>query len=41
MRLSREVAYDVGFQSLSQFNRTFRRIVGAAPRAWRATLGVT
>ena len=36
-----EVAYDVGFQSLSQFNRTFRRIVGVAPRAWRATLGAT
>ena len=36
-----EVAYEVGFQSLSQFNRTFRRIAGAAPRAWRATLGVT
>lgn len=35
-----EVAYDVGFQSLSQFNRTFRRIVGASPRAWRASLGV-
>ena len=33
-----EVAYDVGFQSLSQFNRTFRRIVGLSPRAWRATL---
>ncbi|MDO8540179.1 MAG: PocR ligand-binding domain-containing protein [Opitutaceae bacterium] len=36
-----EVAYEVGFQSLSQFNRTFRRILGASPRAWRATLGVS
>lgn len=36
-----EVAYEVGFQSLSQFNRAFLRIVGAAPRAWRATLGAT
>lgn len=36
-----EVAYDVGFQSLSQFNRTFRRIVGDSPRAWRATLNVS
>ncbi len=36
-----EVAYDVGFQSLSQFNRTFRRVVGESPRAWRATLGTT
>ncbi len=39
LRIS-EVAYDVGFQSLSQFNRTFRRIVGASPRTWRASLGV-
>lgn len=31
-----EVAYEVGFQSLSQFNRTFRRIVGASPRGFRA-----
>lgn len=35
-----EVAYEVGFQSLSQFNRTFRRAAGASPRAWRLTLGV-
>lgn len=38
LRIS-EAAYDVGFQSLSQFNRTFRRIVGASPRAWRTSLG--
>ena len=35
-----EVAYEVGFQSLSQFNRTFRRIIGASPREWRATLAL-
>lgn len=36
-----EAAYEVGFQSLSQFNRTFRRIAGVSPRAWRASLGAT
>lgn len=30
-----EAAYQAGFRSLSQFNRTFRRVVGQAPRAWR------
>lgn len=34
-----EVAYDVGFQSISQFNRAFRRIVGESPRGWRAGTG--
>ena len=33
-----EVAFEVGFQSLSQFNRTFKRIVGEAPRDYRAKL---
>lgn len=32
-----ETAYEVGFQSLSQFNRVFRRVTGQAPTAWRAT----
>ena len=36
-----EAAFEVGFQSLSQFNRTFHRIVGMAPRAYRASLGDT
>jgi AraC-like DNA-binding protein len=36
-----EVAFEVGFQSLSQFNRMFHRIVGSSPRAYRATLGVS
>jgi AraC-like DNA-binding protein/ligand-binding sensor protein len=34
-----EVAFGVGFQSLSQFNRTFHRIVGKSPRDYRASLG--
>jgi YesN/AraC family two-component response regulator len=33
-----EVAYEVGFQSLSQFNRVFRRVSGEAPTVWRANL---
>ena len=33
-----EVAYETGFQSLSQFNRVFRRVTGLAPTAWRAKL---
>ena len=30
-----EAAFAAGFQSLSQFNRTFRRIEGKSPMAWR------
>ena len=30
-----EIAFEVGYQSLSQFNRSFARIVGSAPTAWR------
>jgi AraC-like DNA-binding protein len=30
-----EVAFEVGYQSLSQFNRSFLRIVGMAPSPWR------
>ncbi len=33
-----EVAYDVGFQSLSQFNRSFRRVTGESPTQYRAHL---
>ena len=33
-----EVAYDVGFQSLTQFNRTFKRIFGQSPTEFRAHL---
>jgi AraC-like DNA-binding protein/ligand-binding sensor protein len=31
-----EVAFDVGFQSLSQFNRAFKKFGGEAPTAYRA-----
>jgi AraC-like DNA-binding protein len=34
LRIS-EIAYDVGFQSLTQFNRTFRRILGQSPTEYR------
>jgi AraC-like DNA-binding protein len=30
-----EVAYDVGFQSLSQFNRSFRRVTAQSPTEYR------
>jgi len=30
-----EVAYDAGFQSIAQFNRTFRRIFGQSPTQYR------
>lgn len=33
-----EAAYEVGFQSLSQFNRVFRRVAGEAPTAYRDRL---
>ncbi len=33
-----EAAYEAGFQSLSQFNRAFRRVVGEAPSAFRHRL---
>jgi AraC-like DNA-binding protein len=35
MRIS-EIAYDVGFQSLTQFNRTFKRVFGQSPSEFRA-----
>lgn len=31
-----EVAFEVGFQSLSQFNRTFKKVAGQSPRDYRA-----
>jgi len=40
LRIS-EVAYDVGFQSLTQFNRTFRRIFGQSPTEYRAKQSLT
>ena len=33
-----EVAYDVGFQSLSHFNRSFRRIVSESPTEFRSRM---
>ena len=33
-----EAAYEVGFRSLSQFNRVFRRMAGQSPSAYRAHL---
>jgi AraC-like DNA-binding protein len=33
-----EAAYDAGFQSLSQFNRVFRRVAGESPSAYREHL---
>lgn len=33
-----EAAYEAGFQSLSQFNRVFRRIAGQSPSAFREEL---
>jgi AraC-like DNA-binding protein len=33
-----EAAFEAGFQSLSQFNRVFRRVAGEAPTAYRDKL---
>ena len=33
-----EVAYDVGFQSLSHFNRSFRRIANESPTEYRSRM---
>jgi AraC-like DNA-binding protein len=34
-----EIAYDVGFQSLTQFNRMFKRVFGQSPTEFRVHLG--
>ena len=36
LRIS-EIAFAAGFQSLSQFNRVFKRLTGKSPSAYRAT----
>jgi AraC-like DNA-binding protein len=33
-----EIAYEVGFQSLTHFNRVFKRILGVSPTQYRAKL---
>ena len=39
LRIS-EIAFDVGFQSLSQFNRSFRRIAGFSPKEYRNSIAI-
>ena len=36
-----EIAYEVGFQSLTHFNRIFRRVMGQSPTEYRAQLPKT
>ena len=38
LRIS-EIAYEVGFQSLTHFNRVFKRILGQSPTDYRSKLG--
>jgi len=33
-----EIAFDVGFQSLSQFNRVFKKVSGKSPTEYRVEL---
>ena len=33
-----EIAFEVGFQSLSQFNRAFKNLSGKSPSAYRAAM---
>jgi len=33
-----EIAYEIGFQSLTHFNRAFKKIIGQSPTAYRGTL---
>ena len=37
LRIS-EIAYEVGFQSLTHFNRVFKKLVGQSPTDYRAQL---
>jgi len=39
LRIS-EIAYDVGFQSLTHFNRIFRKLEGQAPTAYRESIAM-
>ncbi|MGZ5566768.1 MAG: helix-turn-helix domain-containing protein [Limisphaerales bacterium] len=38
LRIS-EIAYEVGFQSLTHFNRVFKKITGQSPSHYRTQLG--
>ncbi len=40
LRIS-EIAYEVGFQSLTHFNRVFKRVVGQSPTEYRTKSSVT
>jgi AraC-like DNA-binding protein len=35
-----EIAYDIGFHSLTHFNRAFKKIQGQSPSAYRGTLAI-
>ena len=35
-----EIAFEVGFQSLTHFNRVFKRIIGQSPTQYRSQLSV-
>jgi AraC-like DNA-binding protein len=39
LRIS-EIAFEVGFQSLSQFNRVFKKLARKSPTQYRATKGL-
>jgi AraC-like DNA-binding protein len=39
LRIS-EIAYEVGFQSLTHFNRVFRKLIGEAPTSYREKLAL-
>ena len=39
LRIS-EIAYEVGFQSLTHFNRIFRKLEGQAPTAYRDSIAM-
>ncbi len=34
-----EIAYEVGFQSLTHFNRVFKKIIGESPTEYRSLFG--
>jgi AraC-like DNA-binding protein len=37
LRIS-EIAYEIGFQSLTHFNRVFKKIIGQSPTEYRSQL---